>query len=33
MTEEQCKHCKWSFIDEYWGDDNLDYELWWYDCS
>lgn len=29
MTEEQCKKCKWSFIDEYWDDD----DLWWYDCD
>lgn len=31
MTEEQCKKCKWSFIDEFWGED-CD-EMWWYDCD
>ena len=29
MTEEQCKKCKWSFIDEFWDCD----EIWWYDCD
>lgn len=32
MTEEQCKTCKYGYLDNFWAE-GMDEELFWYDCD